>query len=62
MEQFDDLPLILTPTEVQEILKWSKPATYRLFNSKNFPSTKMGAKLIIPKPKFLKWLGIEKVG
>ena len=54
---YDKLPMILAPKDVQEILGWRKDQVYRLFRSKKFPSEKVGSKYIIPKPRFLAWLG-----
>lgn len=55
--QYNDYPLILYPKHVQEILGWSKDQVYNLFRSKQFPSEKIGSKYIIPKDRFLLWLG-----
>lgn len=57
MEDYSKLPLILTPKDVQAFLNWSKDQTYGLFRSKYFPSEKIKGKYIIPKKRFLKWLG-----
>jgi len=54
---YENLPLILTPKDVQNILNWSKDKVYRLFRSKSFPSEKIDGKYIIPRPRFLRWLG-----
>jgi predicted DNA-binding transcriptional regulator AlpA len=54
---YDSLPMILAPKDVQNILGWRKDQVYRLFKSKKFPSEKIGGKYIIPKPRFLAWLG-----
>lgn len=54
---YNDYPVILTPKHVQEILGWKKDQVYNLFRSKKFPSEKIGGKYIIPKARFLNWLG-----
>lgn len=56
----DDYPMILTPKDVMKILNLSKNQTYNLFRSKSFPSELVGGKHIIPKPRFLKWLGTNE--
>lgn len=53
----ENLPKILTPKDVQEILGWQKDQVYNLFRSKSFPSERIGSKHIIPKARFLRWLG-----
>lgn len=57
--QYDDLPHILTPKDVQGFLGWKKDQVYNLFRSKKFPSERIGDKYIIPKPRFLRWLGVD---
>lgn len=57
---YKNLPVILTPKDVQDILCWSKDKVYRLFRSRTFPSEKVSGKYIIPKPRFLNWLGIKE--
>jgi len=54
--------MLLTPKDVSEILGLPLGQTYRLFNSKKFPSEKVNGKYIIPKPRFLHWLGITDGG
>lgn len=54
---YDKLTMILTPRDVQKFLGWHIDRVYRLFRSKKFPSERIGGKHIIPKPRFLAWLG-----
>ena len=56
---YDALPMILTPKNVSEALKLPINQVYRLFRSKKFPSERVAGKHIIPKPRFLNWLGEE---
>jgi hypothetical protein len=56
---YDELPVILKPKDVQKVLGWRINDVYKLFRSKKFPSEKIGQRYIIPKPRFLKWLGIN---
>jgi hypothetical protein len=55
----DDLPMILTPKDVESILGWKKDKVYNLFRAKSFPSERVKNKYIIPKPRFLAWLGVK---
>lgn len=58
----NNLPIILTPKDVQLVLGYSDKQinqVYRLFKSKKFPSEKVGNKYIIPRARFLAWLGEE---
>ncbi len=57
---YENYPPVLTPKHVQEILGWRKDQVYNLFRSKKFPSERIGSKYIIPKARFLDWLGESK--
>lgn len=56
---YSALPVILKPKDVQSVLGWRLNDVYKLFRSKRFPSEKVGGRYIIPKPRFLKWLGVD---
>lgn len=60
MEDYNNLPMILTPKDVIEFLKMPQDQVYRLFNNKKFPSERINSKHIITRPKFLKWLGVDQ--
>lgn len=57
---YSDLPMILTPKDVSKVLNISLQKTYMLFHSNKFPSEKLKGRYIIPKPRFLKWLGVTE--
>lgn len=57
---YSKLPMILTPSDVQKILNWTPNKVYNLFRSKTFPSERINGKHIIPKPRFLNWLGVKE--
>jgi len=50
-------PDLMTPKDVQEATGLSQGEVYRLFNSRKFPSTRIGGKHVIPRGKFLQWMG-----
>ena len=58
---YSSLPMVLTPKDVSEALNLPINQVYRLFKSKKFPSEKVKGKYIIPKPRFLIWLGEKEV-
>lgn len=47
---------MLSVKEVADVLGISKSSTYELVKDKNFPSMKIGARVIVPKDKFIKWV------
>ena len=48
----DNVPDVLTPAEVANVLKLGRTTTYKLLQSGEISSIKMGRKIIVPK-KFL---------
>ena len=53
---YDDLPLMLSATEVAEVLGISRAGAYDLVRSAGFPRMKIGNRILVPKDKFLKWI------
>ena len=42
--------------DIQRILKLGRDKTYKLLNSKGFPSIKIGRDIRVPKDEFDKWI------
>ena len=53
---YDDLPLMLSVPDVAKVLGISRAGAYDLAHSKEFPSIKIGSRIIVPKDKFLLWI------
>ena len=53
---YDDLPLMLSVPDVAKVLGISRAGAYKLTHSREFPSMKVGSRIIIPKDKFLLWV------
>ena len=56
----DTLPAILTATHISMVMGLSKPLVYNLMNRDDFPSIKIGKRLIVPKNSFETWLAEPK--
>jgi excisionase family DNA binding protein len=56
VKNLEDLPAILTVSEVGKVLRFSRAGAYCLVRSPGFPAIKVGRRLIVPKVAFLKWL------
>ena len=52
---YDDLPLMLSVPDVAKVLGISRAGAYDLAHSREFPSMKIGSRIIVPKDKFLLW-------
>ena len=53
---YDDLPLMLSVPDVAKVLGISRAGAYDLAHIKEFPSMKIGSRIIVPKDKFLLWI------
>ncbi len=59
-QSFDDLPVILSISQISEIMGLSRAGAYNLAKTKGFPAIRVGEKrLCIPKDKFIEWLATE---
>ena len=50
---YDELPLILSVTEVAAVLGISRAGAYELVHGNEFPALKIGSRIVVPKDKFL---------
>lgn len=53
---FDDLPLFLNVATVAKVLGISTSTGYELMHEKDFPSIKIGSRILVPRDKFKAWL------
>lgn len=53
---WDNLPLTLTPADVAKVLGVGENNAYSLFHSKNFPSVRVGRRLLVGREAFRNWL------
>lgn len=53
---YDDYPEILNAEEVAKILRISRQGAYNLLNSHDFPTLKVGRRLMVPKSKLINWI------
>ena len=58
---YDELPLFLNADLVAQVLCISISSAYELMHEKDFPSMRIGNRLIVPKEKFKIWVD-EKIG
>jgi len=58
-KSYDDLPLFLNADVVGKVLGVSISSAYELMHEKDFPSVRIGNRLIIPKDKFIDWINAK---
>ena len=52
---YDDLPLMLSVPDVAKVLGISRAGAYELAHSKEFPSMKIGSRIIVPIVSTANW-------
>ena len=52
----DNYPIILTASDISEILKVSKPTAYKLMDKDDFPLIKIGRCKRVLRDEFFLWL------
>ena len=55
-KNLEELPLILTVSDVAEILNISRNGAYNICNCKGFPSIRIGKQIRVPKEPFISWM------
>ena len=53
---YDQLPIMLSPDQVASALGISRANAYTLFHAEDFPSIRVGKRMMISKAHFLKWI------
>ena len=59
---YDELPLMLNAEMVKNVLGISISSAYELMHEKDFPSIKIGNRMIVPKDKFREWIDKKSGG
>ena len=55
-KSYDELPLMLDAKILKEVLGISLTSTYALMHEKDFPSVKIGNRIVVSKEKFIEWI------
>jgi excisionase family DNA binding protein len=53
---FDELPMFLNVATVAKLLGISQSSGYELMHEKEFPSIKIGSRILVPRDKLRDWL------
>ena len=56
IKNFDELPLFLNADTVAKVLGISISSAYELMHEKNFPTLRIGSRMVVPKEKFIQWV------
>ena len=55
-KSYDELPLFLNADTVAKALGVSPSSGYELLHEKDFPSLKIGSRIVVPKERFIRWV------
>ena len=61
-KSYDDLPLFLNTAIVAKALGVAPSSAYELMHESDFPVLKIGNRVVIPKEKFVEWVGQHTTG
>ena len=53
---YDELPLFLNAQTVAKVLGISPSSGYELLREKDFPSLRIGNRIVVPKEDFIRWV------
>ena len=54
-QSYDDLPLFLNVNLVAQVLGVSIATAYEVMHEPNFPTLRVGSRMVVPKEKFIQW-------
>ena len=52
----DQLPITLSAPQVAEVLGISRANAYVLMHSADFPTLRIGKRMVVPKDKLIEWI------
>jgi len=61
-KSYNDLPLFLNAELVSKVLGVSPSSGYELMHEQDFPVLKIGSRMVVPKEKFIQWVGEHTKG
>ena len=62
IKTFEELPYFINAQELADILGIAISSCYELMHEKDFPTIRIGKRLVIPKDKFLIWVNESTKG
>ena len=54
-KNYDELPLFLNAATVAKVLGIAPSSSYELMHEKDFPTLRVGSRMVVPKEKFIQW-------
>ena len=61
-KSYDELPLMLNMKQLSELLGISDASSYELAQEADFPSLRIGKRIVIPKEELRRWISAHTKG
>jgi len=61
-KSYEELPLLLNVKEVAQLLGVSDSSVYELIAEEDFPSLRIGKRIVVPKEELQKWITAHTKG
>lgn len=55
-KSIEDMPMMLTITQVAAVLSISRTSAYELAHCKNFPAMLIGSRIVVPRDQLIGWI------
>ena len=55
-KSIEDMPMMLTITQVAAVLSISRTSAYVLAHCKNFPAMLIGSRIVVPRDRLIGWI------
>lgn len=55
-KSYEELPLFLNAETVAKVLGVAPSTTYELMHEEDFPTLKIGNRIVVPKEQFIAWV------
>ena len=61
-KSYGDLPLFLNAKMVAQVLGVSVSSGYELMHDPDFPTLRVGSRMVVPKEQFIQWVNAHAKG
>jgi len=61
-KSYEDLPLFLNVNDLSKAIGIAPSSCYELMHEKDFPSIRIGKRLVVPRKKFIEWVDEQSKG
>ena len=58
-KNYDELPLMLNMKQLSDLLGISDASAYELVQEEDFPSLRIGKRIVVPKEELRRWISVH---